>query len=659
VSDDKITGYAYNLLGEVRAHAEAEGCDLQEAFTQLVLDQLQSEGLAEGTSAVHHREPGAAISGYAASSDGRYLDLFLSQYSERADDEYKVGRNEAVSAFKRLEGFLVGCIEERFSGPGLPRDVEDLCWSVKELFDQVEHVRLFLLTNAISVIRDPLPPASVNGRSVLREVWDLRRLAKWASSGSQAEPIVAEFPAGLTCLTTPVKNDDYQVVLAIVPAQELANLYLEHGARLLELNVRSFLQVRTAVNRGILDTLRKEPARFLAYNNGIAATASAVEFDPDTMGDTKIIRRIHNLQIVNGGQTTATISHAARREKLDISDAYVQMKLTVIQPERLDEIVPQISAFSNTQNKVTASDLKANTSFHVDVERIMRSLWAPADPPARPHETHWFYERARGQYANALAREGTTARQRTFRNINPASQKFTKSDLAKFENSWAMRPDLVSLGAEKNFTHFSERLDKNPITVDTTYCRNLIAKAILFRRTDKIVAQQKFGGYKANIVTYTVAKLVHETRGRIDLRQIWLKQDISRALENAVRDLCAQVQRTLTTLPPGRNHVGEWTKRPECWEAVKKLDWDVPPELEAELTDVDTYETLLRIVNSTDAGYWDEMAKWGKDTGHLDVVHQRTALLIARDLQEGVVPAGKDLRAAVALMDLARSKGFG
>ena len=73
------------------------------------------------------------------------------------------------------------------------------------------------------------------------------------------------------------------------------------------------------------------------------------------------------------------------------------------------------------------------------VEKVTRSLWAPA-ADGSGQETHWFYERARGQYADALARERTPARQKAFKVIHPLSQKFTKSDLAKFEHSWQSSP---------------------------------------------------------------------------------------------------------------------------------------------------------------------------------------------------------------------------
>ncbi|MCG5451009.1 AIPR family protein [Micromonospora hortensis] len=655
MAEPDVGAYAHGLIEDVRAQAEIEGCDLHEAFTQLMLDQLTADGHTEDAVAVHFKDHGVEVSGYGAASDDRSLDLFLTYYSPRADDDHKIGRADVEAAFRRMENFLSRCVRGSMARRDRSSEVAGMCEAVAEKFGRVESVRLVLVTNARSVARDGVPPMLFEGRHVTRELWDLRRLANWSASGNKAEPIVAEFPAGLPCLATPRTDEDYSVLLAIVPARGLADLYSTHGARLLELNVRSFLQVRGAVNRGILDTLRGNPERFLAYNNGIAATASRVDFEDAPSGQ-RVIRRIHNLQIVNGGQTTATIHHA-HRNKVDVDVAYVQMKLTVVSPDRLDDIVPQISAYSNTQNRVTASDLKANSAFHVDVERIMRTLWAPPSA-SHPHDTHWFYERARGQYANALTREGTPARQKVFKAANPPAQKFTKSDLAKFEHSWAKEPHLVSLGAEKNFTLFSQSLEEQPPAVDKQYCRHLVAKAILFRKVDKLVARQNFGGYKANIVTYTVAKLVQGTGGRVDLDRIWRTQDLTPALQDAVTDLSLLVHKVITSPPEGRTNVGEWTKRPECWTAVQDLDWTTPAPLAAELVDIDTYGPDMDLIRGTTATDWADLAAWGADTGHLDAEHRRSAAEIAQAIDQGWDPAGKHVGTALEAMRRGRRNGF-
>src|SRR5262245_2821362 len=52
----------------------------------------------------------------------------------------------------------------------------------------------------------------------------------------------------------------------------------------------------------------------------------------------------------------------------------------------LQDIVPDISRYSNTQNKVTLVDFSSNHPYHVKVEKITRSLWAPS-PDGSGQET--------------------------------------------------------------------------------------------------------------------------------------------------------------------------------------------------------------------------------------------------------------------------------
>ena len=209
------------------------------------------------------------------------------------------------------------------------------------------------------------------------------------------------------------------------PGRSSDAIYSQYGPRLLELNVRSFLQARGKVNQGIRRTILDQPGRFLAYNNGISVTASEVEL-VDLPGGGRGFGRIKNLQIVNGGQTTASLHHAVRRDGADVSAIQVPAKLTVVPEDRLEEIVPLISRYANSQNKINEADFSANDPFHVRVEELSRTIWAPATGGTL-RQTRWFYERARGQYADGLGRAGSPAQQRKFKQEHPPAQKFTKT----------------------------------------------------------------------------------------------------------------------------------------------------------------------------------------------------------------------------------------
>ena len=214
------------------------------------------------------------------------------------------------------------------------------------------------------------------------------------------------FGGALPVLPAQQPEADHESYLAIMPGKVLAAIYDRWGTRLLEQNVRVFLQHRGKVNKGIRATIENEPNMFFAYNNGITATAEEVDIDDD--GGRLLLRRLKNFQIVNGGQTTASI-HSAQRRQVDVSQAFVQMKLSVVDPERANSLVPKISEFANSQNRVSAADFFANHPFHVRMEEFSRRIHAPS-PDGTFRQSKWFYERARGQYADA--RGGLTQAQR-------------------------------------------------------------------------------------------------------------------------------------------------------------------------------------------------------------------------------------------------------
>ena len=663
-----VDEYAQGLIAEVLATAEAESTTTPQAFTRRALNDLEQAGVTENTFDAYHKGYGIEVSGYGNNESLDALDLFITSFRQDSGIS-RISRTDSETLFRRLLGFVQRCRGGLRQQIDESDDVYDMCVGVEKKLLDVSRLRLFLLTNAAASVT-ALPPTMFGGLPVSYEIWDLARFHRMATSGTLSEPIMVEFPDPLPCLATPPTDENFSVFLTILPGPELARLYGQYGTRLLELNVRSFLQTKGAVNRGIRDTLLTGPGRFLAYNNGITATASRVEFTQLLHGG-RAISRIHDLQIVNGGQTTASIHYAHVKDKADISGVFIQMKLTVVAPERLQEIVPEISRYSNTQNKVTLVDFSSNDPYHVEVEKVTRSLWAPA-VDGSGQDTRWFYERARGQYADALARERTPARQRMFKTIHPLSQKFTKSDVAKFEHSWAQLPHIVSLGAEKNFREFMIRLaDKRP-TVDVTYCERLIAKAILFKATEKIVTAQGFQGFRANVVTYTIARLTHDTGQRIDLDRIWREQKLTLALTIAIDDLSRRV-RTVIASPVRTANVTEWAKHAECWNRVLAIEWDVPDQLRAELVDLSAITARGRhaaesrsqadakriiAVASIPAETWFVLARWAKETHSLEPWQRRRAAEIGRCLSDGQSISVEQATDGERIMTEAQRLGF-
>ena len=665
MTQQDLQTYVQGLVADVLATAEAENATAPDTFTRRVLDDLEQAGEVENTFTAYHRAHGLEVNGYGANQSLGTLDLFITHFS-LAPTEDRLSKAQVEALFKRVAAFVRKCRDGLARDIDESSDVHDMCQAVEKTLSDAPRIRLFLLTDVVSTV-SALPPGELDGLKVSYEIWDLNRLHRLSSSGTLSEPIVVEFDTPLPCLATPETDRNYSVFLAIIPGQELADLYGRHGTRLLELNVRSFLQTKGGVNRGIRDTLLNNPDRFLAYNNGITATASKVEFTHLPDGG-QAISRIHDLQIVNGGQTTASIHAAYARDKADLSRVHVQMKLTRVSADRLQEIVPEISKYSNTQNKVTVVDFSSNHPFHVSLEKVTRSLWAPA-ADGSGQETRWFYERARGQYTDALARERTPANQRKFKALHPLAQKFTKADAAKYIHSWSGLPHLVSRGAEKNFREMMMRMGDAVPDVNVSYAQRLIAKAILFKATDKIVAARNFGGYKINITAYSIARIVEAAGRRIDLDRIWREQRLSPALTAALDELCQPVREVIVTPPRTGTNIGEWAKRPDCWEEVLAIPWQVPDSLVAELAEEpvedsnpvsqdDAVSGDVAAVKAVPAPEWFALARWAKETQNLEPWQRQVAENLGRYLNNDWEIADKLASQALRAIEEAKRLGF-
>lgn len=575
--DLELARFVENLHQEVIIDAEGNqaeeegGSFREEAFTRLMIEYLTEAGELEDGHVCYHSARGIKVNGYNLQEEEGRLDLFISIYIQNPCPT-TVRKDMVESAFKQLINFLSKVYKGYHQSIEEASPSFDMAQLIHSQRNQISHVRLFLFTDGLTTLQTK-KSQEVNGVNYSYNIWDLRRTYRCVTSGQQREAIeinfAIQYDSVIPCLAMPESQADYRAYVAIIPGEILCKIYAEYGSRLLERNVRSFLQAKGNVNKGIRQTILKEPLRFLAYNNGISATAEKVNLVDLPNGGQGIVK-IRDLQIVNGGQTTASLYQAVRKDKADISGIYVQTKLTVVDRDRMDEIVPLISRYANNQNKVNEADFSANDPFHIRVEELSRTIWAPAVDGTQ-RQTRWFYERARGQYADAKNRESTPTKQKAFSLTHPNAQKFTKTDLAKFEHTWDQLPHIVSLGAQKNFAKFTVGLtEKSRPEPDETYFTYLIAKAILFKSAEKIVQSEKFGGYRANIVTYTLAYLSYKAQQDVDLDKIWKQQSLTPSLQQAIHMISREVHQVITNPPDGRN-VTEWCKKESCWKAIQRI----------------------------------------------------------------------------------------
>lgn len=563
---------------EYLANAEATG-DFQLAeFMERVAEDIRENGDLEGFEFCHWDSGrGARVDGYWFDDEGA-LSLFVADFEFRNGVE-SLTQTEVTSALKRVSNFFLSCAEKE-----LYRELEEtsveygLARQIADRGQSIQKVNIFLVSERrLSDRVKSLDEKILAGRPVTYHIWDLDRLYRQRLASGQREPLeidfVGMFGRGLPCLKAPLVSDEYSSFLTVMPGRILADLYEQFGARLLESNVRAFLQNRGAVNKGIRATILKEPSMFFAFNNGITATASDLEVDETDRG--LVITRITDLQIVNGGQTTASLFHTRRNDKASLHDVYVQIKLSVVDKEVGERIVPRIAEYANTQNKVSAADLFSNSPFHIRMEELSRRLFAPAVGGAI-RGSKWFYERSRGQFKDEMAKR-SPAEQKRFLAEYPKHQMFTKTDLAKFENVWDDHPRWVNLGAQKNFVRYADRIasewEKDSEAFNEFYFRRVVARALIFRAAEKLVSGQSWydGGYRANIVAYGIALLGEVAKQQecvLDTRSTWMAQVPDPAILEALKVTVSLANEEIRNPASGISNVTEWAKRPACWERM-------------------------------------------------------------------------------------------
>lgn len=597
---ESIDDFRRELLARAQVRASADRNLGYSAFVDLCGELLQdAEEIYDFTHCFFRRQKAGsrylAVDGYSFDDADQSVRVVVADYSGQDSLEDLTGV-DARKHFSELRAF----VEESLTGSFLEATEESspehgFARELEARASEISRYRFYLVSDRSLKTRiKDWPEGEIRGSPVEFHIWDLSRFHRAYLSRSGRDELAIDFGSspggGLPCLHASMNFNSYEGYLCVIPGNTLADIYETYGSRLLEGNVRAFLSTTGKVNKGIQQTLQREPEMFFAYNNGIAATASSVELK-QTADGVQVISA-NDFQIVNGGQTTASISYARRKAGADLTDVLVQMKLSVVDDERAGAFIPLISRYSNSQNKVSDADFFANHEFHRRIEKISRRLRAPARKGSQI-ETFWFYERARGQYAVEISRLGTAERKR-FEIASPREQIITKTDLAKFENSWRKLPHEVSRGAQKNFIRFAEYItgewDRDPDVFHDEYFRALVSKALMFRTLERIVPKEDWydGGYRANIVTYSLAKLADMIESRSDahtfnFQQVWKAQELSPPLIAQLRLIAKAAFDVIIHPEAGIQNVTEWCKKELAWQRVKTASVPFVDAFEAEL----------------------------------------------------------------------------
>lgn len=684
--------YKEQLVDEIKARTISEKQTDKESFFNIYSEKLESAELIEDFHYLSFEGIGVKrkkiqIDGYAYNELDSKLSLViippLSYY-----DQDVLTQTEADKYFSRAENFfndaeiIIANAEESSEGYGLALDIakKNMKIRVIELIIFTDLVK----SEAITVIHSIEKEAT----RIDYTLYDVKRIKALDETSNGKEPLTINLKndfdfEGIPCLPAS-KTDEYEAYMCNIPGLLLAKMYDKHQSRLLEGNVRSFLQTKGKVNKGIRQTILNNPNMFFAYNNGIAATAEALVLEETNHG--MVIKEITSLQIVNGGQTTASLANAYLNDtklgsRESIKNIYVPMKLSVVSSENAQELIPNISRFANSQNKVSDADLASNHPFHVRIEGFSRSI---AVPPVNGMQfgTYWYYERANGQYKQETYKTTPTLKKK-FEMQNPRNQMFKKIDLAKHYNIYLEKPHIASAGGQKSFNTFNSwmisKWDANDNFFNEEFFKKIVALSLLFRKTDLEVKKQDwYNSYKANIVAYTLSLLFYKVKEKysdkvIDFNKLWKNQDISEAWKLQIKSTSKLVYEHLIADYRTVENVTEWAKRQTCWDMAKDLEIEINDSFEKELADKYLVENEMKAakknqkvtkeINATievinyGVDFWKEVLNWGNaqkvfNTQDVDFLN------VAIGIENGKIPTDKQSKKILDVLEKSRIESF-
>ncbi|MEP2652205.1 MAG: AIPR family protein [Paraglaciecola sp.] len=700
---DDLLAYKNELYSISNIDADKNEIFPEESFFEHVSEMLSEAGILDDVQYCPYRNThkGMKLDGYSWNALEKTICGIIVNFTNEPDHIDTLTNTQIKDISKRVTKFFEGSVDKSFlnnlevTDPGRIAANE-----ISHYFDDAIKIRVVIFTDQqLSSRVKKLSIDEILKKDTSIEIWDIERLKELSQSGGDSEVFTVDIKAlggDLKVLPANDLENGVSTYLGIMPATLLSNIYDEFGQRLLESNVRTFLDFRAGTNKGMRKSLLTEPERFFAYNNGLTVTATAIT--TEIVEGQTVVTELENMQIVNGGQTTASIYFSPRdkgklkgedREysysEIDLSKVFVQMKLTVVgEKETADILKSNIATFANSQNSIQQSDLVSNHPFHTNIETRSRKQLMPAGETGFPSK--WFYERARGQYSTQL-RAMSTSRQNKFIAEYPKNQVFTKTDMAKYENTWRMNPHEVKKGAQANLKLLGQSILKefemNEDEFGAVFFNDLVAKMLLFRATDYAIPRSDWykaeKGLKAEVVTYTLALLrfaLRKEKKDINLERIFKKQSVSNSLTNYIVEL-GQLVRNKITDPSFRGGIAnpsEFCKSEKGWLKFQELKIDLSgldpqdilngnqigevQEKKKELKKTSKTINDFEYVMDVTAKEWTLISEFYALTYPPTHMNVDLPLKCVALLQYGKVPSNKQLKKAVQIRDKAYTEGF-
>lgn len=734
---DNYQEYKQEFLDSLRADSAINGSDTQDEFLSCTLGMLEDFDEVQSPQKVGFGDKRCSgqhvmrIDAYAFDETDHSLELFINDFQ----DAYETG-NLTGSRVDELYWLMYYFLNEVCNGNITKYfDDSDDALKIAALIkrrmnaigddpEQILKIRMFILTNkelSTDILNRNLletkirktkgsktvkstkkiKKADFNGKPLEINIWNLERFYEKEKSFS-SDPIVIDFKNDYSCDGIPCikgnigENLGYEAYIAIIPGKLLSEIYIEHGSKVLEGNVRAFLGTSgsKSVNSGIRRTINNEPNKFFTYNNGIATTAADVE--TEEKDGQLYITKIVDLQIINGGQTTASLAEAVlKKTNPELNGIFVPMKLTVIDDRETenedgvrfyDQMVQNIAKYANSQNKVTAADLFSNDPFHIWMEKMSKKIFAPAIHYSVP--TGWYYERSRKRYEQEQFKLKSETDRKRFRAKYPKDQLITKEQLGMYLTTIKEQPNIVAKG--KNFvikefnTIISQDYKTNKGCFNEFYFKKCICAAIIYRTVDNYLESHKdsarkptgfwykAGGYKLDIVPYTIAKIIHSVPAgfTLDWNYIWNRQDLSPAFMHEIEMVTKMTNDFICD-----SHgviVTEYCKRPETWMSYRdnvrytpseKFLSELMPERitkeqevasQKDQKDTNDLNYVTEIIK-LGAGYWQRLLEEGTSRAALGYVEQNTLRQAVDFAHKGNIPCSASGKVPARTMALAKS----
>jgi len=569
----ELKEFFFRIKNEIEDTEEQPSSTLTKIYTDILYDN----GSISDYELKYFEKDKSQINGFSFSEEEKRLDLFITHYdSSEKIEEIKFGK--ILELIEYAKNFYLQSTKKLYQKINSKEEAYDISKTIFNNSSDITTVRIFVFTNCVC---STLPKTRKEGKIEFQNyLYDLNQIYKSSLGGAESTDIYIDFTRSkhkVRCMLAHKTKNKISSYMAIFPGEVLYNIYKLFGQRLMNLNVRSFLQLKTKINRGIQETLLEEPSRFFSYNNGIAVVVDNIEIAQDKEGS--YLTSASGFQIVNGGQTVATLFRTKKQNSANFTDVMVPGKITLVKKEDIEEIVPKISSSANTQNVVKKADFSSNHEFHMKIKKLSNKI-------RTSQGQLWFYERMRGEYQLQKMKQKDLGKNKKSKLLEMSlpNMKFTKEDLAKYINCWHyLDPHIACMGAQKNFVTFMKSLNdkkfhENP---DEDFFQKYCAISILFNKTAKIIKNNSsIAGYRSQVLNYTVSMISYNTSRKINFNLIWIDQDLSHEFQDLINKWTLKIYETIQKTAKGKN-ISEWCKKEECWEDLVDRNFDftkTPPE---------------------------------------------------------------------------------